>query len=292
MTCLLVRSTGSTTEEPTPVSGAAVTWKLLEIPGQVSFASSSTTTAASGLTTNTINIGSAVTGEITAQADSPGATSTCVLAIEVNPLLYTIRILGGNLVTVTNAPTASVAEVEGAVGTTATLTVQVDVVGNTPTPVPNQLVTYQFVTAIQGAEFPLNAGGTVSTNASGVAAIQLFLGATVGAYEVVAGIPGDVRATFDVEVLPQPLSCQISSDCGTGYLCIGSQCQSGTTCSGFGDQDARSATRAVRMRAPVFRSSRSDVMPASARMASSASTPSARRRIPSAGSTVASALTG
>ena len=196
-------------------------------------------------------------GEITGRADSVGATSTCVWTIEVQPVLYQIRIVKQGLVVPTDPPTDDVAVVSGAYSTSTSLVVQVQAVSgsNLTSPVPNETVTFQFATAIPGAA--LGPPNSAQTNASGSASIPLALGSTTGAYQIIAQIPQGAYATFKVNVT-KTLPLQSSSDCGSGFVCQSGHCQPISSvqpgCTGFGDQGCRSDTNAVRTRVPASQS--------------------------------------
>jgi hypothetical protein len=232
LTSLLVKSDGKSTDTPTPVSGSTITWKLLEVPGPVTLSNATTTTDMSGLSQTTLTLGTVASGEVKVQANTTGVTnSQAIWVIQVQPVIEHIRIIpSGQQVVLTNPSTADTAAVNAAIGTQVNLQVQVtEDNGATQTPVSSVPVTFSFVTSITGAAFPLAPAGVVTTSMQGGASMALAVGTVLGAYELVATIPGGIHATFNVTVSAHPPICTLSSDCGGNEVCVGGECQAGGT---------------------------------------------------------------
>ncbi len=234
LTTLLVSSDGTGQSTPTPVPGVDVQFKITPpIPGNgsVSLKESTITSDSNGLSQNTVNIGNIQSGEVNIQAVAPDAKSTAVWTIEITPIVKHIRIIANPpLITLTDPASATVASVNSAFGNEVNLLVQVtEDNGMAQAPVPNETVTFSFVTAITGAQFATDPSGVVTTDAQGTGSILLDVGSAVGAYKLLATIPGNIYAQFDVTVSAHPPSCQLSSQCGAGCVCVGGECQCGTT---------------------------------------------------------------
>jgi hypothetical protein len=90
--------------------------------------------------------------------------------------------------------------VQASVSTIIDLCVVVrDLSGNVTAPVPNEVVTFQFVTAATGTSFPANQPALVTTNGQGIAEIQLQVGVAAGTTTVIASAANGALLFFDVE---------------------------------------------------------------------------------------------
>lgn len=227
---LLVDSKGTKnpdgTLSPKAIVGADVKWKFLEQTGTLS--ADHLATDENGLAQITVKIPSNITGEVKLRALSDGAKSTAVWTIAVQPVIKHIRIIpNAPIITLTDIATANEAAVSGAVGGVIPLQLQVTAntgPSNTDVPLPNEVVTFQFVTLITGASFT-DMSRTATTSVQGTAAMGLNLGTTTGSYKVIATITGNITATFVVNVTIHPPPCHLSSQCGAGWICVGGECQ-------------------------------------------------------------------
>lgn len=213
---------------PTRILGAPIDWTVDGV------ASPQSLTNVEGVATFTLTAPNAP-GTFSVKASSTEAAHTAVWQIDVEAPVRHLKIIpAAPIVTLTDTVTGRAAAVTTVTARPIRLRVQAsEEFDHMETPLPNEVVSFTFVTSIAGANL---SEGVAETNSSGKASVTLTSGTTIGTYKVLATIAGNVAATFTVNVTTQQPICRLSAQCGTGYICNAGTCAAPSS-SGCGASD-------------------------------------------------------